>query len=247
MAGDWIKVQKDTPDKPEVLAMAARLDLDQDAIVGKLFRIWSWFDTHTIDGNAESVTFALLDRLAGVTGFAEQMMLVGWLEQSGSVLSLPNFEIHNGKTAKTRAQGKNRQEKSRNNANSNADSNASSVTKASPEKRREEKIYSVSKDTGVANDRENIFAYGIPLLTNAGIKESQARSFFGKLIKDNGDAAVVEALRECFKMKPIQPLEWLVAALNGSSKPQANKQEALEASNLEIARRASERFLNEQA
>lgn len=243
MAGDWIKVQKDTPDKPEVLAIASRMNLDPDAVVGKLIRIWSWFDTHTIDGNALSVTFSFLDRLTGVTGFAEQVALVGWLEQNGQSLSLPNFGNHNGETAKKRGLGKNRTEKHR----SNAESNAPSVTKTSPEKRREEKIYSVSKDTGVANDRENIFAYGIPLLTSAGIKESQARSFFGKLIKDNGDAAVVEALRECFRMKPIQPLEWLVAALNGSTRHQMNKQEALEASNMEIARRASERFLNEQA
>lgn len=215
MAGDWIKVQKDTPDKPEVLAMAARLNLDQDAIVGKLFRIWSWFDTHTIDGNAESVTFALLDRLAGVTGFAEQMMLVGWLEQSGSVLSLPNFEIHNGKTAKTRAQGKNRQEKSRNNANSNADSNAPSVTKASPEKRREEKIYSVSKDTGdkPPTTDEIIFGYGVPLLTNAGTSDKSARSFLGSLRKSHGDDALVNALRDCLRAKPLQPIEWLAAAL----------------------------------
>lgn len=243
MAGDWIKVQKDTPDKPEVLAIASRMGLDPDAVVGKLIRIWSWFDTHTIDGNALSVTFSFLDRLTGVTGFAEQVALVGWLEQNGQSLSLPNFGNHNGETAKKRSLGKNRAEKHR----SNAGSNAQSVTKTSPEKRREEKIHSVSKDTGVANDRENIFAYGIPLLTSAGIKESQARSFFGKLIKDNGDAAVVEALRECFRMKPIQPLEWLVAALNGSTRHQMNKQEALEASNMEIARRASERFLNEQA
>lgn len=109
--------------------------MDPDAVVGKLVRIWSWFDTHTTDGNASCVTFALLDRLSGVTGFAEQMALVGWLEQNGHTLTLPNFEFHNGETSKKRALGKNRQDKLRSNANSDA----SSVTKASPEKRREEK------------------------------------------------------------------------------------------------------------
>ena len=146
MAGDWIKLQKDTPDKPEVLAIAARMNLDPDAVVGKLVRIWSWFDTHTIDGNANSVTFALLDRLAGVTGFAEQMTFVGWLDQNGHLLTLPNFEYHNGETAKKRALGKNRQEKRRSNDESNANSNASSVTKALPEKRREEKSIKEKKE-----------------------------------------------------------------------------------------------------
>jgi hypothetical protein len=134
MAGDWIKIQKDTPDKPEVLAMAARLNLDPDAVTGKLLRVWSWFDTHTTDGNASCVTFALLDRITSVTGFAEQMALVGWLSQNGHDLTLPNFDYHNGETAKKRALTKNRVDKSR-----AYSSNASSVTKALPEKRREEK------------------------------------------------------------------------------------------------------------
>jgi hypothetical protein len=152
MAGDWIKLQKDTPDKPEVLAIASRMNLDPDAVVGKLVRIWSWFDTHTVDGNALSVTYALLDRLAGITGFAEQMSFVGWLNQEGHVLSLPNFEYHNGETAKKRALGKNRQDKHRSNDESNANSNASSVTNALPEKRREEKSIDIKKEraTGVA-------------------------------------------------------------------------------------------------
>ena len=146
MAGDWIKLQKDTPDKPEVLAIASRMNLDPDAVVGKLVRIWSWFDTHTVDGNALSVTYALLDRLAGITGFAEQMSFVGWLNQEGHVLSLPNFEYHNGETAKKRALRKNRQEKHRSNDESNANSNASSVTNALPEKRREEKSIDIKKE-----------------------------------------------------------------------------------------------------
>lgn len=146
MAGDWIKLQKDTPDKPEVLAIAARMNLDPDAVVGKLVRIWSWFDTHTIDGNANSVTFALLDRLAGVTGFAEQMTFVGWLDQKGHLLTLPNFEYHNGETAKKRALGKNRQNKHRNSDESNANSNAPSVTETLPEKRREEKSIDIHKE-----------------------------------------------------------------------------------------------------
>lgn len=139
MAGDWIKVQKDTPDKPEVLAIASRMNLDPDAVVGKLIRIWSWFDTHTIDGNARSVTYSFVDRLTGVTGFAEQVSLVGWLEQNGSELTLPNFGYHNGETAKTRALGKKRTEKYRNNAISDGGRNDVSVTNSSPEKRREEK------------------------------------------------------------------------------------------------------------
>lgn len=129
MAGDWIKFQIDTPDKPEVVAIASRLGIDPDAVVGKLIRVWSWFDKHTVDGNAESVTLAFLDRITGVTGFGEQMVYVGWLHQNGSTLTMVNFAYHNGKSAKSRALGRDRVANHR---------NGSSVTDALPEKRREE-------------------------------------------------------------------------------------------------------------
>lgn len=136
MAGDWIKFQMDTPDKPEVVAMASRLGIDPDAVVGKLIRVWAWFDKHTVDGNAESVTLSFLDRITSVTGFGEQMMFVGWLQQNGSVLTMVNFGYHNGSSAKSRALSKDRQEKHR---TGNAKSNDKSVTKPLLEKRREEK------------------------------------------------------------------------------------------------------------
>ena len=99
----WLKVETATPDKPEVWAMAAALSLDRDAVFGKLFRVWRWFDEHTEDGNAPGVTQALVDDIAGVTGFAEAMVAVRWLCVSGHGISLPHFDWHNGVTAKRRA------------------------------------------------------------------------------------------------------------------------------------------------
>lgn len=60
---------------------------------------------------------------------------------------------------------------------------------------------------------EIIFTYGVPLLTNAGTADKQARSFLGGLRKAHGDDALIDKLRECLKAKPLQPLEWLAAAL----------------------------------
>lgn len=246
MAGDWIKLQKDTPDKPEVLAMASRLSIDQDAVVGKLVRVWAWFDTHTTNGNASSVTFSFLDRLTGVTGFAEQMALIGWLVQSGHDLTLPNFGYHNGDTAKKRALTKNRVEKVRNTLENDETCNASSVTKALPEKRREEKSNSVTKVTGEKSPMttdEIIFTYGVPLLISAGTPDKQARSFLGGLRKNHGDDALVDALRDCLKEKPLQPLEWLARALppKGGRSTKGNKQAELEARNQAVLDRILER------
>lgn len=84
-------------------AMAEMLSIDVDAVFGKAFRVWRWFDQHTEDGNARGVTFSLFDRLVGLTGFAASMEKVGWLIKTEEGITLPNFERHNGQTAKNRA------------------------------------------------------------------------------------------------------------------------------------------------
>ena len=103
MAGDWIKFEIGTSDKPEVWAIAQSLNIDPDAVVGKLLRVWSWFDQHTEAGNAPCVTKMLLDRLVGVTGFCDCVVGAGWMVDDGINIGLPNFDRHNGKTAKNRA------------------------------------------------------------------------------------------------------------------------------------------------
>ena len=145
MAGDWIKIEKATMDKPEVFEMAEYLKLDPDAVAGKLMRVWGWFDDHSEDGSATVTVRALLDRLTGVTGFTDSMEAVGWLVVDGDTMTLPNFGRHNGQTAKARALTAKRVSKSK--GKSNAKGNAVSVTSTvtstvtSPlaEKRREEK------------------------------------------------------------------------------------------------------------
>ena len=131
MAGDWIKMEHDLPDKPEVFSIAQSLEIeDRDLVVGKLHRVWTWFDKHTVDGNAHGVTLAFLDALSGVSGFAQAMQDVGWLQQRNGTLTAPKFDRHNSKSAKRRALGQERVKRFR---------NATSVTKSLPEKRREEK------------------------------------------------------------------------------------------------------------
>ena len=138
MAGDWMKIELDLHDKPEVHYIASLLNLDTDAVVGKLFKVWSWFDRQTIDGNAQNVTLVTLDRLATHAGCGEAMQFAGWIEQKGKTLSMGHFDRHNGKSAKKRALTERRVQRSR---------NAASVTKALPEKRRED-IKTLEKANG---------------------------------------------------------------------------------------------------
>jgi uncharacterized protein YdaU (DUF1376 family) len=100
--------------------------------------------------------------------------------------------------------------------------------------------YSVAKATGDKSPLtpdEIIFGYGLPLLTNAGTADKQARSFLGGLRKSHGDDALIDALRDCIRTKPLQPLEWLAKVLPPTGRQRMNKQEALEASNRAVVDR----------
>jgi hypothetical protein len=103
MALEWIKFELHTSNKPEVWEMAGKLGVDPDAVVGKLLRVWGWFSNQTTDGNAPSVTKALLDRDCGVVGFCAAMIEAGWMIEENGRIRLPNFDRHNSQTAKTRA------------------------------------------------------------------------------------------------------------------------------------------------
>lgn len=147
MAGDWIKVDHTLPDKPEVIRMAAELGLDQDAVCGKLIRIWIWADQNTISGNAVPVTSSFIDRHTAFPGFAAAMRKVAWLEGREGSLSFPRFDRHNGKPAKLRAETNRRVTKCREahrltNTDVTSDGNGNvtqtPLQKPLPEKRREE-------------------------------------------------------------------------------------------------------------
>lgn len=79
------------------------------------------------------------------------------------------------------------------------------------------------KPPKLTDPKEIIFGYGLSLLVNAGTPEKQARSFLGGLDKAHGSDALIDKLRECAKAKPLQPLEWLAAALPPPSSPRASK------------------------
>lgn len=147
----WLKIETETPDKPEMWAIAEMLSIDVDAVFGKVFRVWRWFDQHTEDGNARGVTFSLFDRLVGLAGFASGMEKVGWLIKTEEGISLPNFDRHNGQTAKNRANTAVRVAKHKSSqAFGNDEGNGPSVTGALPreDKRKNKKNTPIPPDGG---------------------------------------------------------------------------------------------------
>lgn len=105
MAGEWIKFESNLPEKPETLAITTAMGWDDpDLTVGKLMRLFRWFDQHTVNGNAKSVTAASLDRIIGVAGFSQAVSDAGWLVIDAGGVSLEKFDRHNGQSAKSRSE-----------------------------------------------------------------------------------------------------------------------------------------------
>lgn len=140
MAGDWIKMTHSLCDKPEVRRIARMIQCDVDTVVGKLHRFWCWIDDATVDGVVDGVVSTDVDDIVRKEGFADALESVGWVSFDGENerLEVPNFDSHNGQTAKKRGQKNKRQAKWRKAKDGGVDDSAS-TSKSSKASTREEK------------------------------------------------------------------------------------------------------------
>jgi hypothetical protein len=114
MTAHWIKVEKDTATKPEVMRLAALLDIDEFTVVGHLIAFWSWVDSNlSPECPRTQGTIRGLDRIAGRTGFCEAMIAVGWLSHANGMFEIPKMGRHMGKSAKLRAEDTEKKAKKR--------------------------------------------------------------------------------------------------------------------------------------
>lgn len=107
MAGDWIKVEHATLDKPEVTRAAELLGIDPDAALGLFFRYWVWLDKNLSEfcpDFVRNMSEKSLETSLHCPGFASVLVSIGWarFDQKTATLHIINAERHNGKPAKTR-------------------------------------------------------------------------------------------------------------------------------------------------
>jgi hypothetical protein len=110
MAFDWLKVEKITPDKPEITILSRKLGLSLGDAFLSWFRVYSWADTITRDGRVPYMSLEDGDRLSRCcpgTCAALASKEIGWLStkqrRGVEVIQFSNWERHNGKSAKNRA------------------------------------------------------------------------------------------------------------------------------------------------
>lgn len=116
----WIKMRVDLYSDLRVSRLASRWQRDIGhtrvrlcAAVGMLHRTWALFDSQTEDGLLPGVDLDWLDDQLGEPGWGQAMVDVGWLDVTPDGLSVPDFTVHNGESAKKRAQAAKRKRKSR--------------------------------------------------------------------------------------------------------------------------------------
>lgn len=82
-----------------------------------------------------------------------------------------------------------------------------------------------------------LWAAGKSLLESQGMPKAQCGSFVGKLVKDYGDAIVIDAVRAAVVARPADAAEYLKATCQHAAgqRQRPNKQEALEQRNRAVA------------
>ena len=140
MANDWIKFRTKLITDGRVAFVSDQCHASTVTVIGALVTLWCLGDQHAdANGVLFGYTFERINKIVDIPGFCD--FLPGdWIDRADGWVKLPNYQEHNGTTAKGRAQATSRkrherertvvQDQSRNGRDKN-------VTRE--EKRREEK------------------------------------------------------------------------------------------------------------
>ena len=198
MAGDWIKMRLDLQSHPKIVRILSATKSDKFRVIGGLHAVWAVFDTHSIDGRLDGYTPEALDHIIGWPGFAAAVIAVGWLEVDGlETLILPEFDEHNGKSGKRRAEDQKRKRGERKSDNCPQNVRKTSAAKADgigsrEEKRREDidkpKTSSGTSPADVATGDAGEPAEAAPKHRWTPDDEKCARWLFGRIQANNAEA-----------------------------------------------------------
>ena len=206
MAGDWIKLEHATIDKPEVRQLARLLKKSHAETFVLLLRFWMWIDLNCSNGDVDGVALCDIDDIVTHKGFATALQEVKWLEVEGSPpkIRIPNFEYHMSQSAKKSALNAKRQARWRD-AQRDSSSNALVTLGALPEKRRVLKEPRASQAKPVENLcktlEDRIVALHMRDVMGTKTPEAEVRQMVRSVIGSRGMepvAHVFNTLREDF-------------------------------------------------
>lgn len=143
MAGDWIKVEHATLEKPEVMRTGEMLGVGPYAAIGMFARYFVWLDKNMsadCPGVVHNVSAKGLDEFMNVAGFAACLEAINWakFDAAAWTMTVTNATRHNGNSAKTRALDAKRKAETRRNSVPEMSGLKPDKTWSREEKRREE-------------------------------------------------------------------------------------------------------------
>ena len=89
MSGDWLKIEKDTPEKPEMFRLAQLLNISQGEAFLACFLAWRWADAMTTDGILHGVQTSVLDAVTRVPGLGSALRPGGLAACDSNLHDLP--------------------------------------------------------------------------------------------------------------------------------------------------------------
>lgn len=114
MAGHYVPMDHELPDKPEVAGIFERTDCEIGTICGRLFLYWSLADRQSVNGILLNMGIrGLCAKCGGDAEFWKAVEEVGWLRIVPEGIEVPGFEQRFSKSARERRQGWERQKRYR--------------------------------------------------------------------------------------------------------------------------------------
>lgn len=111
MRSEWIKARTDLHEDPIVFKQAAALNRSTHEIAYRWLMVWAWARKHTSNGFVPDTDATVIDATAGLPGFASHAGR--WIKFTRKGVEFPNWDRHNSKGARERAEAQERQNLSR--------------------------------------------------------------------------------------------------------------------------------------
>ena len=110
---DWIPIRASLYRAREIIRLASAMDCNKCEALGACVSFWLWATSETEDGHLSDCSQGVIDDAVGIQGFAQHLIEVGWLEEDGEGMFIPNYDRYMGRSAKQRVLAAERARQSR--------------------------------------------------------------------------------------------------------------------------------------